>query len=101
MIGDSRGKKWQRLAGGFGVIGTATWSHDGKYICLDAATQHDSVYLRVRVSDGKVERIASLKNVSRYWGSWGFWSGLAPGDLPLIALDTSRPEVYALDWQLP
>jgi hypothetical protein len=31
----------------------------------------------------------------------GYWSGLAPDNMPLVARDTSTQEVYALDLQLP
>ena len=101
MICDLPARKWRRLADDLGTIGTLTWSHDGKYIYFDASSPHDSTFLRVRASDGKVEPIASLKKVRRYLGISGPWSGLAAGDIPLLALDVSRNEVYALDWQLP
>jgi Tol biopolymer transport system component len=100
-IYDRAAQKWRRLAGDLGAIGTPAWSHDGRYVYFDAASPHDSTYMRVKVSDGKVEQLASLKNVRRFLGIWGFWSGLAPGDIPLLARDAGEQEVYALDWQLP
>jgi hypothetical protein len=57
--------------------------------------------MRVRVSDGKAEQLASLRNVRRFLGIWGFWSGMAPGDIPVLARDAGEQEVYALDWRLP
>jgi hypothetical protein len=57
--------------------------------------------LRVRVSDGKVEQLASLRTVRRYLGHWGFWSGLTPGNALLLSRDASKSEVYKFDWRLP
>jgi dipeptidyl aminopeptidase/acylaminoacyl peptidase len=101
MIYDRPGRKWRPLASDLGKIGIPSWSHDGKYLYFDVATPHDSRYLRVRAIDGKAEQLASLRNVRRYLGIWGFWSGLAPGDIPLLARDIGEQEVYALDWRLP
>jgi len=91
----------QDLASDLGKIGTPAWSHDGAWLYFDVASPHDSTYLRVRASDGKAEQLASLKHVRRYLGIWGLWSGLAPGDIPLLARDAGEQEVYALDWRLP
>jgi hypothetical protein len=101
MIYDRAARKWRRLAGDFGTIGTPAWSHDGKYLYLDVASPHDRTYMRVKFRDGKAEQLASLKNIRRFLGMWGSWSGLAPGDIPLLARDTGEQEVYALDLRLP
>jgi Tol biopolymer transport system component len=101
MIYDRSGRKWRQLASDLGTVGTPAWSHDSQYLHFDVTSPHDFTYMRVRASDGKAERLASLKNVRRYLGLWGFWSGLAPGDVPLLARDTGEQEVYALEWRLP
>jgi len=54
---------------------------------------------RLRISDRKLERLASLANLPRFWGPLGEWTGLAPDDSMLITLDASNEEVYAIDWQ--
>jgi Tol biopolymer transport system component len=100
-IYDRAARKWRRLAGDLGTIGIPSWSHDSRYLYFDVTSPHDSAYMRVKVSDGKAEQLASLKNVRRFLGVWGFWSGLAPGDIPLFARDAGEQEVYALDWRLP
>jgi Tol biopolymer transport system component len=100
-IYDRPGRKWRRLAGDLGTIGNPAWSHDSQYLYFDVASPRDSTYMRLRVSDGKAEQLASLKNVRRFLGISGFWSGLAPGDIPMLARDVGEQEVYALDWWLP
>ncbi|HXJ94889.1 MAG TPA: hypothetical protein VMT20_18760 [Terriglobia bacterium] len=79
------------------------WSHDEKYIYFDDAwfTSPGSIK-RVRISDHKVEQVASLQEVGRLeLGKWGAWTGLAPDDSPLTLRDAGIDEIYALDWMEP
>jgi hypothetical protein len=61
----------------------------------------DPAFFRVRIFDRKLERVASLEGLRRFWGQLGSWSGLAPDDSLLPVRDTSSQEIYALDWQAP
>jgi hypothetical protein len=45
-----------------------------------------------------LEKLADLKELRRYWGDFGEWSGLTADDAPLLTLNASSQEVYALDW---
>ena len=54
---------------------------------------------RVRLADGKLEKLASLENVSGIQHSG--WFSLAPDDSPLVLRDMSTQEIYALDWEAP
>ena len=56
---------------------------------------------RVRLSDRKVERIVSDKEVGRIFGASGDWVGLTPDDSPVVMRDVSLTEIYALDWEAP
>jgi len=53
----------------------------------------------VRISDHKLERLVSLKNL-RLAGSFG-WTGLAQDDSPLVLLYLGTQEIYALYWEAP
>jgi serine/threonine protein kinase/Tol biopolymer transport system component len=81
------------------------WSRDSRYIYFDSFGTDSGLY-RVRVSDRKLERLASFKGFRRTatlaggWSSIG-WSGLAPDDSPLVVRDTGTQEIYALDWEAP
>ena len=78
-----------------------SWSHDGKFIYLTTAGQ-ESVFGRVRVPDGhQIEKLASLKDVRLFNGTFGTWTGIGPDDSLLILQDTSTDEIYALDLQSP
>ena len=81
------------------------WSHDGQYIYLTtdaAASGTESILARITVlNEHRMERLASLKNVRLFNGTFGSWTGVAPDDSLLILRDTSADELYALDVQLP
>jgi Tol biopolymer transport system component/predicted Ser/Thr protein kinase len=79
-----------------------TWSHDGQYVTFSSVDQDEPVYFRVRITDRKLERVVSLKDIKRPTSeSFGSWTGLDPEDAPLALRDISSYEIYQLDWQLP
>ncbi len=90
-------QKWEELTSGFGV-GYPNWSRDGKYLYFDSSGPETGFY-RIRIGDHKLERTVSLKDVRRA-GTFS-WAGLAPDDSPLLLLDTSTQEIYALDVEFP
>jgi len=97
MLFDFDSQKWQDLVKG--SIGYPNWSRDSKYVCFD--DYYPSAYYRVRVSDRKVEKVASLAGITLAPGPFGVWTGLAPDDSPMLLLDTSIDEIYAVDWTAP
>ena len=99
MLFDRTNQQWQELVSL--PIGYPSWSHDGQYIYFDTTLNEDPAFYRVRISDHKLERLASLKGIQRFWGQFGPWTGLAPDDSLLLVRDISNQEVYALDWQAP
>jgi serine/threonine protein kinase/Tol biopolymer transport system component len=81
---------------------TPAWSQDGKYVTFSSVDQGEPVYCRVRITDHKLERVVSLKDIKRPTSeSFASWTGLDPEDAPLALRDISRYEIYALDWELP
>ncbi|HTM38381.1 MAG TPA: winged helix-turn-helix domain-containing protein [Terriglobales bacterium] len=79
------------------------WSRDGRYINFDKPYQEDTVkgdtgLYRVRISDGKIEKVVTLEPRLLSWAIVGKWNGLAADDSPLVLRDTSVDEIYALDW---
>jgi eukaryotic-like serine/threonine-protein kinase len=101
LLLDLSTQKWRQLAEKMGTFGYMTWSPDGKYIGFDTSYTADPGFFRVRVADGQIERVVSLKNIRRFFSQWGEWSGMAPDGSPLVVRDISTQEIYALDWQLP
>jgi Tol biopolymer transport system component len=83
-------------------IGSRMCSSDSKYVYYDTGLGDDPALYRARLSDHKIERIASLKDFRRASGFWSdAWSGVAPDGSPLILRDVGTQEVYALDWEAP
>jgi Tol biopolymer transport system component/DNA-binding winged helix-turn-helix (wHTH) protein len=82
-------------------IGYPSWSHDGRYLYFDTAFTEDPAFFRLRISDRKLERLASLKGLQRFWGQFGSWTGLGPDDSLLLLRDTSSQEIYALELRVP
>jgi hypothetical protein len=98
MLFDFKSQKWTELA----RITSAypNWSRDGEYLHFHTFGSDPALY-RVRISDHKLEKIASLKGLRLAIGAWGAWCGLAPDDSPTILRDVGSQEIYALDLQLP
>jgi eukaryotic-like serine/threonine-protein kinase len=101
LLLDLSTQKWRQLADKMGTMGYMTWSPDSKYIGFDTSFTADPGFFRVGVADGQIDRVASLKNIHRFFPQWGEWSGMAPDGSPLFVRDISTQEIYALDWRLP
>jgi serine/threonine protein kinase len=99
MLFDFTTQKWTELANLF--VAYPTWSRDGRYLYFDGILDNQESIFRLQVSDGKLERIFSLKGFQAAGGAFGNWSGLAPDDSPLVVRDASIQEIYALDWDRP
>ena len=56
--------------------------------------------LRVRVSDGKMEQVADLKDFPTT-GRYGAALALTPNDEPILLRDTGAQDVYSVDWYSP
>ena len=97
MLFDVTAERWTELIKM--PISYPSWSHNGQYLYFDNLLSENPGLYRLRISDRKLERLASLANLPRFWGPLGEWAGLAPDDSMLITLDASNEEVYAVDWQ--
>jgi Tol biopolymer transport system component/DNA-binding winged helix-turn-helix (wHTH) protein len=97
MLFDRTSQQWTELVRM--VIGYPSWSHDGQYLYFDSSFTEDPAFFRVRISDHRLERLVSLKDIHRLFGPNAEWSGLGPDDSLLVTRNISSPEIYALDWQ--
>jgi tricorn protease-like protein len=94
---DFKTQKWSVLTDS--AAGFPSFSHDGKYIYF-LRTGQDVGVERIRVPDGKVERVASLKGFQTT-GFFGVWLGLTPDDEPLLLKDTGTQDIVSMDWHAP
>jgi WD40 repeat protein len=102
MMGfDFKTGKWSEWAK-IGLAYAVNWSRDGNYLYFDSALGNEPAFYRLRVSDQKLERLVSLKELGRQaYGIDAPWTGLAPDDSPLALRDIGSQEIYALDWEAP
>jgi hypothetical protein len=57
--------------------------------------------VRVRIKDGVLEHLLSLKDFPQPSDIFASWIGLTPDDAPLLMRDRSVQEIYALDLNFP
>jgi serine/threonine protein kinase/Tol biopolymer transport system component len=89
----------RKLVDGKGLIGYLAWSRDSAYLYFDTSLTSEPAYYRVRVKDGKIEKLVDLKNTRVLIGQFGSgsWTGIDPQQNPLFVRDLSVQEIYALD----
>jgi eukaryotic-like serine/threonine-protein kinase len=78
--------------------GWPSWSRDSQYIYFENNPGKD--FYRVRVKDGRLELVASLRGLNMATSSFG-WVGLAPDSSLISTRDAGGNEIYALDWEAP
>jgi serine/threonine protein kinase/Tol biopolymer transport system component len=107
VLCDVKNEKWRPLEIKLDSFGYLAWSHDSAYVYFDTILRNDSGYYRVRISDAKLEKLADLRKIKGFpiqfggSGTPGTWTGLGPGDVPLLSRDISTQEIYVFDLQLP
>jgi eukaryotic-like serine/threonine-protein kinase len=89
-------RRWSELMKG--AVGSFQWSPDSKFVYSDNGFNADQAISRVRISDHKVEQVASLKDFRRVVTPWNTWFGLTPDGSPLLMRDIGTQEVYALNF---
>jgi len=99
MLFEIATQKWTELSKIF--VAYPTWSRDGRYLYFNGAVDNQEGYYRVQISDHKLERLFSMKGFQAAGGAFGNWSGLGPGETPLLVRDASIQEIYVLDWETP
>jgi Tol biopolymer transport system component len=94
MLFDFKTNKWTALDTGISVM---QWSRDSKYL-YHLSRGKDPAVVRVRMSDLKVEPVASLSGVRQTGFLAGVAFGLTPDGCPIILRDNGTEEIYSLDW---
>jgi eukaryotic-like serine/threonine-protein kinase len=83
------------------ALGFPCWSRDGKYLYFDSTYSNSASYFRIKVGETKSEPVVGLKDLRRYFGPVGAWSGLTPDGTSIFVRDINTQEIYALDVQFP
>jgi eukaryotic-like serine/threonine-protein kinase len=103
MLYDTNTQRWRQLDTKQSSFGYLTWSRDSNYVYFDTILQRDAGFFRLRISDGKIEKLADLTKIRTYRDQFGpgSWTGLAPGEIPILPRDISTQEIYSFDLQFP
>ena len=99
---DMTKQKWSVLADG--PISNWTVSPDSRYLYFVREMPENPQAMRVRLADGKIEVLASLKGLRRVSDSsngGASWVGVSPDGSLLLTRDTGTQEVYALNVKWP
>src|SRR5215469_962196 len=99
MLFDSKTQKWSTLAKSE-LLAFNLWSPDGKYVYVRDNPGSPRI-VRVRVPDGRIEEVVSLKGFPQLGEPYVGWFGLTPEGDPILIRDRSTQEIYALDLDWP
>jgi Tol biopolymer transport system component len=94
-------RKWSDWISGPGARSYPNWSRDGKYLYFDTFITDKPAYYRIKLGETQAELLVDLKDLQRFSGTLGTWSGITPNGSPLFVRDVSTDEIYALDLELP
>jgi Tol biopolymer transport system component len=100
MMFDVKTQRWTEMSR-IGV-GYPEWSRKGDFIYflgIPPVPQSRGLF-RLRVSNGKLERVMTLKDFRQAPG-WGDWCGLGPDDSPLLLRDAGTQDIFVLRWEAP
>jgi serine/threonine protein kinase/Tol biopolymer transport system component len=101
LLYDLKTKKWSDWINEPGLLGSLNWSPDGHYLYYDTMTTDRPSFRRVRIGETHSKSLFDLKDLPRYQGGIGAWSGLTPDGSGLFVKSLSTDEIYALDLDLP
>ena len=97
MLFDFQTQIWKEI--GKGTLSWLNWSRDGQYIFMKDLTGKGAVE-RIRIADGKVDKIAELGDFV-FTGLGGGSVSVGPDGSALLLRDRGTQDVYALDWIEP
>ena len=93
MLYDTATKTWRMLAQE--NIADPVWSHDGKSIFFHDFVQEGQPIYRLTITDGRMERIAGLRDLRSADVVDYRFAGLAPGEIPLVNARMSTANIYS------
>jgi Tol biopolymer transport system component len=98
---DFQTRRWAPLSEGT-ELGYPFWSHDGKFVYIqDVLGAEDQPIFRVRIGDGRIERMMSGGQIPQSDVTGYTLSGLGPDDSPIATVIRSNSDIYALGVDLP
>jgi Tol biopolymer transport system component/tRNA A-37 threonylcarbamoyl transferase component Bud32 len=93
-------RQWTPLTA---IVGTGppVWSRNGEYVYYQNLFEAEQPIYRARIDGGKIERVASSRQIPQSDITLFVLAGLAPDDAPIAAVVRKNADIYALDLDLP
>jgi Tol biopolymer transport system component/DNA-binding winged helix-turn-helix (wHTH) protein len=103
LLFDRETQKWTELMNNKKPgLSWEQWSGDSRSVYVaDFTDRHAPSVYRIRIPDGKTERVAAFEVPEGITGYWVGWMGVDPNGNPLVLRDLSIQEIYALDVDFP
>jgi Tol biopolymer transport system component len=93
-------RRWTPLVTAPG-IGPPLWSRTGKHVFYQNLFEAEQPIYRAPLDGGKIERMASSRQVPQSDLTVFVLAGVAPDDAPIAALVRKNLDIYALELELP
>jgi Tol biopolymer transport system component len=97
MLFEFASGQWRELLAEKLLVAYPSWSRDSKSLFVSSG----SVGLRLGITDGRREEVASFEVLRRAPGPFSEWVGQAPDGSVLTLRDVSVQEIYALELEGP
>jgi serine/threonine protein kinase/Tol biopolymer transport system component len=101
MLYDFRTKQWSDWFTETNNLNYMEWSVDSQYLSWDNFGTAHPACRRIKVGEQQAKDLFVIKDLRRYLGIFGSWSGEAPDGSRIFTRDLSTQDVYALDVDLP
>ena len=100
LLFDFQTRRWKEIANG-ASLSQLTWARDAKYLYFQDLLETREPHFRVRIPNGKSERVTDFASMIQAGYTRCAFAGLAPDGSPLASLSRGDRDVYALDLELP
>ena len=101
MFYDFKAKRWSDWFTETNNINYQEWSADSQYLSWDNFGTTHPTCRRINVGEHQPQDLFAIKDLHRYLGIFGSWSGETPDGSRVFTRDLSTQDVYALDVDLP
>jgi len=101
LLFDLKTRAWSSLTHGTG-FSTVRWSRDSRHAYVqDAFGGTEQPIFRVRISDGKAEKVAGFSQIPQSDLTGFVLAGIDPAGAPIISVIHRNSDIYALDMDWP
>jgi eukaryotic-like serine/threonine-protein kinase len=98
---DFRAKQWSDWFTETNNITYSEWSADSQYLSWSNFVTTHPTCRRIKLGEHQAQDLFAIKDLRRYIGIFGPWSGQAPDGSRMFTRDLSTQDIYALDMELP